>query len=335
MHNYDDTIIVIFSKDRPDRLNLALPQLPAWPRPPILLDDSVSVSNQAKIKWLGRKFGLVYHGRNEQQMVLDQVPLPYVKKFVATLGKNQWSLGFNRNYALIYSLLTGAKRVLFMDDDIIITHPNQLKSLMNALLTAPFIGAEIDLMPDYSTLGHIYKIGGSSLPGYTSGGFLGINLTTLNHFFLNSYNEDWIWLFLQNEGRSVDKVGAVNQLIFNPFHQWETTASFQEFGEVLWKGVLNSPPTDRDLFLMDRSFWREILKIRIQELRQIEDLSFPDSFRQLAYQIRDFILDLHRHLLPERFAQEFVQYYHRLEEWRGLVSILLEAKRYEFMGTTK
>ncbi len=315
-------LVFIFSKDRPDRLNTTLPKVQSTIYPVILLDDSCVTANKIQIREACNKFNIHYHGVAEQKQLIEKINIPYVDCFISQLGKSGWSLGYNRNYALIYGSLLGAEKILFMDDDIVVENPKQIEDVFKNLNEYQFIGTKISLMPDDSILGHIYSTGGESLPRYTSGGFLGINTKNIRHYFLNTYNEDCIWLFLENHGAYIKTIGSVTQLVFDPFLDWRAKLIFQEFGEVLWTGILHSLPTLHKQALLDSNFWEQVFEIRVNEIKHISKLSLNNSFKGMAFQIRDMLLAYHQILSSNEFTEQFKNYFEHLDRWRSILHLL-------------
>lgn len=318
LQNNKRHVIIIFSKDRPDRLKKTLPNLRTTPYDVYLIDDSASLENQITIRRFCNEFCIKYHGTIEQEKVIKQLNANLLKKFVGRLGKKEWSLGHNRNYALIYGLLLGARKIIFMDDDVIVK-PLLLEQVFKALSKIPFVGVQITLMSDHSVVGHIYREGGDILPQYVSGTFLGIDLKKVKHYFLNTYNEDWIWLFLENNGMKVPKISSVKQLKYDPFKNWESKIYFQEMGEILWDGLFyhSSPIMKSNLISSD--YWDDILKIRMQEISSIANFNLPDHLKIAVNAIQKSLFGLHKTLSPDIFANQFKSYFELLDDWQSLL----------------
>lgn len=319
--NDEQQVILVFSKDRPDRLQRTLPNLRTTTYTVYLIDDSVSSKNQTTIRRLCTEFGIEYHGIIEQEKVIEQLNPNVLKKFVRHLGQKAWSLGYNRNYAVLYGLLLGVRKIILMDDDVLV-EPPLLGKVFRALSSIPFVGVEITLMADHSIVGHIYRAGGDILPQYVSGTFLGIDLEKVRHYFINVYNEDWIWLFLENNGEKVAKIGSVKQLKYDPFRGWKSRIYFQEIGEILWDGLCYHSPPFKISNLTKSDYWNNILTIRLRELNSMANLEFPDDFRNTADAIRKRLFCFHRWLSPETFANEFRSYFDLLDDWRTLLKSL-------------
>lgn len=314
-------IITIFSNDRPDRVHKILPHLETMLYEVHLIDDSASKENQIAIRMLCNNFNVNYHGVVEQQRVIEEINSPLIQKFVTRLGKKEWSLGYNRNYAIIYGLFLGIEKIIFMDDDVIVK-PQLLESVFDTLSKVPFVGTKITLMPDDSVIGHIYRAGGKLLPQYVSGTFLGINLQSVRHYFLNIYNEDWIWLFLENNGKNVNTISFVKQLRYDPFKDWKSKIFFQEFGEIVWDGLFYSPTANRKSKLVQPTYWENALKIRMQELEYTSNLNLPDHLKSTADAILKNLFEFHLRIVPDIFARKFQSYFQLLDDWQSLLTCL-------------
>lgn len=310
--------LIVFSKDRPDRLLQTLSYLNGLSYPIYLIDDSMESINREVICKLCNDLNIKYHGQYEQKEIINSIGSMSITDFTGVLGQQKWNLGLNRNYAIIYSLFLGYDKVIFMDDDVICDH-RIIDDIITNLEIYPFVGSEITNMPDHSIIGHIYRACGNLLPQYVSGTFLGIDLSKIAHYFLNEYNEDWIWLFLENNGQYIHKIGQVKQLKFNPLQDWKSKILFQEVGEILWDGLYYfQPPKRSDLITTD--FWVDVLEIRKKEIKEISSFILPDQISSMAIAMQDYVLQFHKNLLPSFFAGIFYNYFNKVEEWQYVVS---------------
>lgn len=319
-----DNHILVFSKDRPDRLMKTMPSLIKVAYPIHLIDDSVSIENREEIRNLCKQFSIKYHGRQEQKIVIDSLNVTYAQKFIGRLGNNKWNLGRNRNYGIIYSILSGYKKVIFMDDDVVCNNET-IDNVFIKLSECSFVGATIFGMPDHSIVGHIYRACGSLLPQYVSSTFIGIDLYKVKQYFINKYNEDWIWLFLENYGQDVPKIGSVTQLTFDPFVNWKSKIEFQEFGEILWNGLHYNKPFNINK-LTNADHWGNILQVRKEEINRISTFSLPYNLKNNIFSIKAYLLKKHKDYSGKSFAKIFEYYFSELENWRRIVSIAKKTK---------
>lgn len=310
-----DRTLIIFTKDRIDRLEHVLPQLPVWLANVMILDDSLRADNRRAVADVSQRYGIEYHGPLDQKRLLHSLENNSLQSFVATLGTQKWSLGYNRNYALICSLLRGSRFLIMMDDDVGVRSPANVEAIFQQLGKSRFAAADIELMPDHSIVGHIYREAGIIHAQYASGTFLGIRLHQISHFFLNKYNEDWIWLSLENAGREVPHPTAVDQLPFDPFYDLDQRVTFQEEGEILWDGLSNlssEPDYDR---LIQLEYWMAILRQRKRVIEGLAHLQLDHVHRELALKVMHRLSKYHETIDPISFAKIWSDYYRRRREW--------------------
>lgn len=313
-----DKIIFIFSKDRPDRLKITLPKVANLSYRVVLIDDSSKQENQMIVRKLCNSFGIIYHGLHEQLNFINKNGFAD-QKFTARLGSSEWALGGNRNYVLLLGCGFGSENIIMMDDDVVVDDIFLIENIFGRLNKERFVGSNINNMPDDSVVGHIYRSGGIVQTRYVSGTFLGINLREVGHFFVNIYNEDWIWLFLENNGKKVKIEGNVDQLLFDPFDNGIQKSMFQEFGEICWEGVLHSDVDSRKTCLTSKSHWNGIIEKRINDINNISELTIPYYLKHYAYRVQDSLLSLIKTFHPEQFSLFFKEYYDSLEIWNKLI----------------
>ena len=184
-------------------------------------------------------------------------------------------MGYTRNYAIILAKVLGFERVLFMDDDIIIEDNSPVYEMFDLLNNADFVSAEIKGMPDLSVVDFIMQKVGLEPYRFMSGGFLAFNLNSVAEYFLNYYNEDWIWLFMHRPEAKLVKYGEVYQLPYDPFENAIEKALHQEFGEILVEGVKRYIEIENksNTLLLNKDFWDEIVKMRANLIKDIMHLS--------------------------------------------------------------
>lgn len=274
-------LAIVFTKDRPDRVEKTIPQWKNSFFPVIVLDDSADKKNREFNENYAKQFGLIYHGTEEQNKIKIKYSDLNLNLFTNKLGKQYWNLGFNRNYAILLTIIYGEKNVIFSDDDVILDN-EIIKECENSLREKPFFGTNINLMPDHSIIGHLYdKIGEIIQPQYTSGTFIGIDISKTEFPFLNIYNEDWIWLCMENKGKKVEKHLEIQQLLYDPFKNWTEKVCFQENGEIFWEGIYNAFSNDCTFLLNSKEYWDEIIDNRIKRIeyligrfKQITDIQY-------------------------------------------------------------
>lgn len=320
MNMKKEELIIVFTKNRPKKLSKTLPRIVSINLPVIVLDDSTNLESKKVVKDISKNSRNVhYHGEIEQRKVLWKFPKKNeLKSFVSPLGSDGWTLGYARNYAIILAKIFGFKRVLFMDDDIIVGDANLILRMFGMLNNADFVGAEIKGMPDFSVVDFVMQEIGIEPYRFMSGGFLAFNLDSVYEYFLNYYNEDWIWLFLHEPKARVVKYGEVHQLPYDPFENAVERALQQEFGEILVKGVMEAEIKNDFTLLKNNISWRKILKKRKDNLREIKEMCKNKKF-EIGVDVCSALLEYHRHLSPDNFVGIFKQYFSKKISWLDLI----------------
>jgi hypothetical protein len=324
--------IIMFTKNRPEILKKTLPQLTDGDLPIIVLDDSTNTKTRKTVNnWAEKVNNIYYHGRNEQKELLKKFAklgsdLDY---FIKTLGTNGWNLGYVRNYAIILAKILGFERVLFIDDDIIIKDHNIIQDMMRLLNDMDFVGAKIIGMPDYSVVNHIERELGMKPYEFLSGGFLAFNQSSVSEYFLNYYNEDWIWLFLHKPKAKFIKYGEGHQLPFDPFENAVEKALRQEFGVILVRGVKEAVESENYALLLNKHFWSRIIEGRSAFIKDITNLSKKNCV--IGISVGRFLLSYLLKIDEEKFVNIFTTYYKRKKLWGRLLYDLGEYKNRGFL----
>lgn len=336
--------IIIFTKDRPAILSKTLPQLLNIDLPVIVLDDSINSHTEVIAKNIAKNGkNIYYHGKIEQHTILQkftEVDI-YLNSFVKPLGSDGWTLGYARNYAIILAKMLGFERILFMDDDIIINDHSIVYKILDLLNNADFVGAEIKGMPDLSIVDHIMQKLGLEPYRFMSGGFLALKLSSVSEYFLNYYNEDWIWLFLHKPKAKLVKYGEVYQLPYDPFENAIEKALQQEFGEILVEGVKtvfekNEYNVEK---LMKKCFWTELIRKRINLIENIIHFSRKNNF-DIGITVSKALLNYYFNNIEieSKFIEIFRNYFKNRKLWNNLNNYLknknlMEVYEYERTST--
>lgn len=315
----NDFLVVVFTKDGIHRLHKTLPRLPTNDYDFILLDDSTIAKCQIETKKLCEKYGLIYHGSNEQKKFIKQIKSSLILKFVINFSVPEWTLGYARNYAILFGRTMGKNKMLMMDDDIMIKAPNDIGKIFHCIEDFQYVGARINRMPDDSIVGHTYRTGGEIQKRYVSASFLAFDLDKISNYFFNIYNEDWIWLFLETDGKEVETTVDVFHMTYNPFENAERKALFQENGEILWEGTYLAPITKRNETLINPTFWREVLEHRKRQIEYFDSLQISKEVLPIAQQLNKVLLNHIQTLQPNYFAKIFQNYFNNLNDWRTLL----------------
>ena len=312
-------IVTVFTKDRLDRSERTFTQWRNSPYPVFVLDDSHSETNRARNLIIARENGLIYHGPSEQQKFLSQMGMTDLFQFTGRLGNKTWNLGNNRNYALILTVATGHRFVILCDDDVLVDRITLLRVGRDLESGGGFVGAQITGMLDDSIVGHLYRQAGRIVePQYTSGTFLGVDSSAVSLPFANFYNEDWIWLCIENQGHNVEQTYCVEQLYYDPFFDWKERVFFQEEGEILWEGVYEAVSKSCTNDLSSVAFWIDVIKQRRSRIKSLISLILPERTKNIAVEIQQTLLNHLDKLDSQHFSNTINTYLHSADNWRRL-----------------
>jgi hypothetical protein len=267
--------IFIFTRDRPDRLSSGLDFLQNVDHRIIIIDDSVEARSRAKNREIVESFGQWYIGQIEfiEFIRWHQIDLRIYSFLLRQLGNKSWNLGYARNFALIIGKANDFDGILFMDDDIEVPDLLLIDELFSLLKKHLFTGAHISGLVDDSVLGHVATDLDVFNERMLSGGFMAFNPNTITHYFLNTYNEDWIWLFLQNKVKNYFQTGEVEQVLSDPLDNYVGKIMFQEFGEIMLDGILACYKDNPEESLCSILFWERMLKERKEYLERLYQLA--------------------------------------------------------------
>jgi hypothetical protein len=165
-----------------------------------------------------------------------------------------------RNFALYHSKLKGYKFIGLIDDDITI-EAQTLRNICHYKFNneCSLIGLFIYDYPDVSTIDHIdrFILGNPSLISI-NGNSLFINVQDYVGFFPYTYNEDWIFIFANIiSGKKVVGMGSAMQLEHEPWN-YNERIKFEQFGELVITGLLETINIDKQQFTEDLGFWQQI-----------------------------------------------------------------------------
>ena len=318
--------VIAFTKDRTETLEDALNQLTNLDTQVIVLDDSTTHQTAGLFRTHAGWKDFIYHGKRDQEDFIEglgELKID-VEPFIITLGLEGWHLGYVRNYALILARRLGFKKVLFMDDDIIVKDDSLVEDIIANLDRVDFVGARVTGMPDDSVLGHIErKLGHRNDFRYyfLSGGFLACKLDSVTEFFLNDYNEDWIWLLLHGSTRKYLRYGEVYQIKFDPFEDAIGDALREEFGGILFEGVgLAAKKGDFSLLTQD-DFWNVVIRECSQHISEIRRLS-EEKRMNVGMKVCSALLEYHHRVRASDFVQILDHYNQKRTKWLSLLEEL-------------
>lgn len=303
--------IFIFTKDRPTTLSKTLASIQSVSYSKFVIDDSISSENQASVSKLCEQYSNCNYLGKEQFINFvseNKIEFPKFNFLLREVGSTEWNLGYSRNFALLYSKSIHANKVLFMDDDIQIPNLKLIDDLFQSIKDFPFVGANITGLVDDSALGHIATDLEIFNERMLSGGFMVFNPNIIDQYFLNNYNEDWIWLFLQLKGKEYLQTGEVFQELTNPLANYQNKIIFQEHGEIALDGILDLFKDGSYDSLIELSFWKRMLAEREEYLNLLSEKA-KEKNKSEYIEIIDWIKKHSTKFKAETFVSLFEKYF--------------------------
>jgi hypothetical protein len=324
-----DQVIIIFTKDRPSILANTINHIPKTQNI-IVLDDSWLKANRNKNrKSLSRWGNVEYHGRQEQRETIRNWPVKPTKiqHFVRNLGVKGWNLGYARNYAILLAKFRGGTKLILLDDDISIADRRWFSATFRKLGNYRFVGSKVIAMPDDSVIGHIARKLNFELEEFFSGGCMAFRLNKIDHFFLNEYNEDWIWIYLQFQIPDTFEFGKAIQQPFDPFLNGLKKAKKQEWGELLVDGIREASIKRRWKRLLSESFWKRIIQEKLVYYGELTDLAIQKKEMQMLPMIRAASKKC-KGAKPKDLKATFARYFKDKKTWKQIINQLNKANEH-------
>jgi hypothetical protein len=317
-------LIIIFSKDRPITLSHSLNSVAKNKYPILVIDNSTLKNHQKEVSKLCDNISYcTYFGKSEYNNFLTTYEIdPQKYSFlIAELSIDRWNLGYTRNLALLFSKSQKAEKVLFMDEDINVPDISLIDYLFKELDNYKFVGSNITGLIDDSIVGHIATDLGIFNERMLSGGFMAFRPNRIDHFFLNTYNEDWIWLFLQLQGEKYLQNDNVFQELSDPLKNYKEKILFQEFGEIILDGILKLHPNKSYDGLLSQIFWIDILNERFEYLNSIRD---NKSVKNKSYykEIVEYVISNLKKFEASAFRNLFEKYFNNRNLFQKLFNSL-------------
>lgn len=146
-------------------------------------------------------------------------------------------LSLKRNLGLLLGHLSGWQSLLFLDDDMRMVDPHDVRLAVAALKPGGAVGLPAVAYPDNSVVCHARRAVGEWQDVFVSGSALVVDCQHVHSFFPRVYNEDWLFLADALRRGLVSAVGASSQLEYDPFES-PLRAAAEEFGDVLAEGLV-------------------------------------------------------------------------------------------------
>jgi hypothetical protein len=173
-----------------------------------------------------------------------------------------------RNLGLLLANLIGWERVVFLDDDITVPEPLDLRDAAGLTDNYAGVGLAIGGYPDNSVVCHAYREAGGGQDMFVGGGALAIGSKSLNSFFPNIYNEDWFFLLGDDGLQPTTATGTAVQKTYDPFAT-DVRARREEFGDCLAEGLFWLLDTGKSLKDATVEHWRWFLRERAEFITEV------------------------------------------------------------------
>jgi hypothetical protein len=189
-------------------------------------------------------------------------------------------LSRKRNLGLLLGWLASWRTVLFLDDDISGLNPVHIARAVAALDYFAAVGMPARRFPDNSVVCHAHRLSGGKQGVFVSASALAVNLSRIDTFFPDTYNEDWLFLAPHLDRNRVAWYGSVRQERYSPF-TYPHRAGAQEFGDVLAEGLLGYLHSTRLHRPPTVGYWRQFLARRADfitlTMRRLLDVKEPNA----------------------------------------------------------
>jgi hypothetical protein len=168
-------------------------------------------------------------------------------------------LSAKRNLAIMFAIMIGWSRILYLDDDITGLNPDHARAAVNLLGTYNAVGLHVSGFPDHSVVCHAYQMAGGKQQEFIGGGALAIEVNRCKSFFPGVYNDDWFFLLDGSDSLQPTAVtGEVTQQPYDPFRNPDRARN-EELGDVLAEGIYWLLDQERRIIEADAAYWGAFL----------------------------------------------------------------------------
>jgi hypothetical protein len=152
-------------------------------------------------------------------------------------GNRKSDLSAKRNIGLLLARLHGWNKIVFVDDDVILSRTDNITRLAGQLEMYQVAGMIVWNYPDNSVVCHARRDAGFRQDVFLTGAVLGVHCNNLPlSFFPDIYNEDWFFFAREAASRQLRQVGQATQTEYNPYASPDR-ARGEEFGDLLAEGL--------------------------------------------------------------------------------------------------
>ncbi|MDY7090725.1 MAG: hypothetical protein SYR96_37250 [Actinomycetota bacterium] len=184
-----------------------------------------------------------------------------------------------RNLGLVFARMAGWKRVVFLDDDIVVPDANDLRRAVALLGACDAVGLRIDGFPDNSVVCHANRDTGAPQDTFLGGGAMAVAADRIDSFFPEIYNEDWFFLVDDTTLRPVGQTGLALQKAYDPYANPER-ARDEEFGDVLAEGLFALFDDGGKIGDATPGYWKGFLEARLALINTIKQRCGTDPDRE-------------------------------------------------------
>ncbi|MFI6318128.1 hypothetical protein ACIBG8_11445 [Nonomuraea sp. NPDC050556] len=231
-------------------------------------------------------------------------------------------LAAKRNLALALARMLGWRRIVYLDDDILIRGADDLRRAAGLLGQYRAVGLSVGGFPDNSVVCHAYRAVGGPQESFISGGAIAVETTREISFFPNVYNEDWFWLLDDKGLAQLAVTGVAVQQEHDPYGTPERARS-EEFGDVLAEGIYWLLDEGKTVAHADERHWADFLDRRHRFIKDIvdrvADLYLPHDTKARMGQALDASLEQLTRITPELCVSYLHAWRNDRETWRTFV----------------
>lgn len=172
-----------------------------------------------------------------------------------------------RNLGLAMATAVGWKRIVFLDDDIRVPVPGDLRDAAGLLTRFATVGLANGGFPDNSVVCHAYREAGGAQEVFIGGGALAVG-APFDAFFPNIYNEDWFFLLDDDCLRPTAVTGLAIQAPYDPYSD-DRRARGEELGDCLAEGIFGLLDVGGGVQGATVSYWRDFLARRRRFIEEV------------------------------------------------------------------
>jgi hypothetical protein len=192
-----------------------------------------------------------------------------------------------RNLGLMVAQAFGWERIVFLDDDISVPQPDDLKDAVGLLDKYSGVGLAIGGMLDNSVVCHAFRDAGGQQDTFIGGGAMAVGAESFTSFFPNMYNEDWFFLLDDTGLRPSAVTGSAIQTPFDPYRETMRARS-EELGDCLAEGLFGLLDNGDPLSSATATYWWHFLNRRRRFIDEVigmvqdAELDPADRIRMIA-----------------------------------------------------